>query len=200
MEGGSTSKTGLNIHLMPLTTEKAYLQAAAAGNEKAFKVLFSSYFPKLKGFINGLLQDPDEAEDIAQDIFVSLWLNRACLEEIDNLNAYLFHIAKNAAYRHIEHTLLFLDYLRTCQTDGSGKNETDGTEPHIYAKETASLISAYTEQMPAQRKRVYKMSREEGLNSTEIAEQLGIDKRTVENHLSKALSDLRKIINAFFCF
>lgn len=188
---------------MPLTTEKAYLQAAAAGNEKAFKVLFSSYFPKLKGFINGLLHDPDEAEDIAQDIFVSLWLNRACLEEIANLNAYLFHIAKNAAYRHIERTLLFQDYLRTCQTNGSVKNETDGTEPRLYAQETASLISAYTEQMPAQRKKIYKMSREEGLSSTEIAEQLGIDKRTVENHLSKALSDLRKIIPtflSFFCF
>lgn len=185
---------------MPLTTEKVYLQAAANGDEKAFKVLFSSYFPKLKGFINGLLHDPNEAEDIAQDIFVSLWLNRACLKEIESLNAYLFHLAKNAAYRHIERTVLFQDYLRTRRTDGSGNNETEETEPRLYAEETASLISAYTEHMPAQRRKIYKMSREEGLSSTQIAEQLGINKRTVENHLSKALSDLRKIINAFFSF
>ena len=75
-----------------------------------FEAFFLDYYPRIKGFINGLLQNAEEAEDISQDIFALLWQNRGNLKLIDNLDAYLFRIARNAVFRHIERSLLFQNY------------------------------------------------------------------------------------------
>ena len=90
--------------------EKQLLKAISEGDEKAFKTFFLYYYPRIKGFINGLLQSQEEAEDLSQDIFLTLWNNRSSLHTINNLKPYLFRISKNAVYRHIERALLFRNY------------------------------------------------------------------------------------------
>ena len=67
---------------MKLENEKALIRTIAEGNTKSFEVLFYSYYPRLKGFICDLLQSPEEAEDISQDIFTTLWQNRTRYELI----------------------------------------------------------------------------------------------------------------------
>lgn len=180
---------------MDSATEKGYLYAVSRGDGQAFQVLFVHYFPRVKRFISGILQNEEEAEDISQDIFVSLWQNREQLNKIENLNAYLFRIAKNTIFRHIERLLLFKEYLQQ-QTDHSllFPPEDKSMEEEIYAKELEYLISIAVEKMPSKRKQIYKMSRTEGLSNEEIAERLTISKRTVENHLTLALADIRKLI------
>ena len=127
-----------------------------------------------------------------------MWQNRDRLTGIDNLNAYLFRIAKNTVFRHIERSLLFKDYQEQ-QTERSllFPTNNDSIEEEIYAKELEYLISIAVEKMPSQRKRIYQMSRMEGLSNEEIAERLAISKRTVENHLTLALADIRKLIGFF---
>ena len=63
--------------------EKQLLKAISEGDEKAFKTFFLSYYPRIKGFINGLLQSQEEAEDLSQDIFLTLWNNRSSLHTIN---------------------------------------------------------------------------------------------------------------------
>lgn len=183
---------------MDFATEKRDIEAISRGDEQAFESLFLHYFPRIKGFINGLLQNEEEAEDISQDIFVSMWQNREKLTEIENLNAYLYRIAKNTVFRHIERSLLFKDYLQQ-QTEYAvfTTTDNDSVEEELYAKELEFLISATVDKMPPQRKQIYRMSRVEGLSNDEIAKQLSISKRTVENHLTLALADIRKIIGLF---
>ena len=60
---------------MDFATEKGYIEAVSRGDEQAFESLFLHYFPRIKGFISGILQNEEEAEDISQDIFVSMWQN-----------------------------------------------------------------------------------------------------------------------------
>ncbi len=183
---------------MDSATEKGYIEAVSKGDEQAFESLFLHYFPRIKGFISGILQNEEEAEDISQDIFVSMWQNKDRLTGIENLNAYLFRIAKNTVFRHIERSLLFRDYQQQQaerSSFSSANNET--IEEEIYAKELEYLISVAVEKMPSQRKQIYKMSRMEGLSNDEIAERLVISKRTVENHLTLALADIRKLIGFF---
>ena len=63
--------------------EKQLLKAISEGDEKAFKTFFLYYYPRIKGFINGLLQSQEEAEDLSQDIFLTLWNNRSSLHTIN---------------------------------------------------------------------------------------------------------------------
>lgn len=183
---------------MEALDEKQLLQAISEGDEKAFKTFFLYYHPRVKGFINGLLQSHKEAEDISQDIFLSLWNNRSSLATINNIKAYLFRICKNAAYRHIERALLFKNYQEKQSTYKNPLPDTNETDENIRLQELELLVAMVVEKMPTQRKRIYKMSRDLGMNNEEIAEKLGISKRTVENHLSQALSDIRKILYLTF--
>lgn len=172
-------------------------KAISMGDSKAFESLFMLYFPRIKGFINGLLQNNEEAEDIAQDIFVNLWQNRQSLQQVDNLNAYLYRIAKNTVYRHIERSLLFQNYQQRQIELSITATDNDEIEKQIYANELELLINIVVEHMPTQRRNIFKMSREEGLNNDEIATRLCISKRTVENHLTTALASIRKTMTFF---
>ena len=158
-------------------------------------MLFYSYYPRLKGFICDLLQSPEEAEDISQDIFTTLWQNRTSLDKIDNISPYLFRIAKNAVYRHIQRNMLFKNYQQKQTESTPNVIEDNDIYKYIDAKELELLITIAVERMPPQRQRIYKMSREQGMSNDEIAASLCINKRTVENHLTQALADIRKLLS-----
>lgn len=175
-------------------TEKQILEAISKGDEKAFETFFLYYYPQVKGFICGLLQSQEEAEDISQDIFLMLWNNRSSLNTINNFKSYLFRVCKNAVYRHIERELLFKNYQQKQTEKTVSLPETNEIDDNIHLKELELLVAMAVEKMPPQRKKIYKMSRESGMSSDEIAQTLGINKRTVENHLSQALTDIRKIL------
>lgn len=179
---------------MQTINERQLLEDISKGDEKAFKVFFLHYYPQVIGFISGLLQSQEEAEDISQDIFLMLWSNRASLNAINNFKAYLFRICKNAVYRHIERALLFKSYQQKQTEKIVSITESNEIDDNIQLKELELLIAMAVEKMPPQRKKIYKMSRESGMSSDEIAQILGINKRTVENHLSQALTDIRKVL------
>ena len=67
-------------------------------------------------------------------------------------------------------------------------------ESELNAKELELIIAIAVERMPSQRRKIYQMSREQGLSNENIARELNISKRTVENHLTQALADIRKIL------
>jgi len=187
---------------MEFTEEQILLRALSRGDEKAFEVLFMRYFPKVKRFISGLLQDDIIAEDLAQDILLKIWQKREAMEKIENLNAYLYRASRNAVYQHLRHILLVNEYGEKQQEHLSRQQDEGGEniEGYIFAEELLLLIQHTVEKMPAQRKKIYEMSRKEGKNNDEIAQLLAINKRTVENHLTQALADIRKMLKRFYLF
>ena len=181
--------------------EKQLLKAISEGDEKAFKTFFLYYYPRIKGFINGLLQSQEEAEDLSQDIFLTLWNNRSSLHTINNLKPYLFRISKNAVYRHIERTLLFRNYQQKETEKHSPPQESNETDDTIHLKELELLVTMVVEKMPPQRQKIYKMSRESGINNEEIARELSINKRTVEPPFTSTYRHPKSIIhNLYFIF
>lgn len=178
-------------------TEKEQLFNLSKVDTKAFNDLFMLYFPKIKLFLSGFLDSDTEAEDLAQDVFVKVWQSRQSLTKIENMNAYLYRIAKNTLYTYLDRSF-FPDQIN--ETNPSHIPSIDELEELIFAKELEELIDIAIEKMPPQRKTIFCLSRKQGLSNEAIALQLNISKRTVETHISAALTDLRKVISILLIF
>lgn len=175
--------------------ETHYLEQLGQGNHQAFDALFMLYHPKVKNFLKGFIKDEEEARDMAQELFFKIWLNREQIAHLTSFNAYLFRMARNLVYDYYEHTLVKENYE---EKQKNKANYSDLIEENLYAHELELLIDLTVSQMPEQRRRIFTLSRIEGYSNVEIAQQLEINKRTVENHLTQALADLRKAIRSAF--
>ena len=80
------------------------------------------------------------------------------------------------------------------------EEEAESSDEILFAKEISLLVEMAVCKMPVQRRKIYQMSREKGISNNEIAEELGISKKTVENQLSLALQEIKRVISAFLIF
>lgn len=171
--------------------EKEDLQAVVAKDIEAFERIFKQYQPKLVSFLMGFLHDEAMSEDMAQDIFLYLWENSDKLAKVRSFSTYLFQIAKYNVYNYFDRLLVRERYTieQVMQM-----NNAVSVEDELFLKDLQKYIEATINAMPPQRQRIFRMSRYDGLSNGEIACKLKINKRTVENHLTAALADLRKIL------
>ncbi len=170
------------------------MEELSKGNHEAYRKLFMRYYPKVRYFILGLVKSEEEADDLAQDVFVKLWTNRQQFVEVKTFGAYLYVSAKNTTFNYIE--------SRQKRQEGLDKKISDDDSafsPHeeMVAKDLQLLVDMVVNSMPSQRKIIYRLSREVGLSNDEIAGQLQLAKKTVENHLNLALKELRDAILLF---
>lgn len=171
-------------------TETEYLKQLAKGDHHSYELLFLHYHPKILHFLYGFIKEEEEAFDMAQDIFYKVWIHRESMGGVSSFKAYLFSMARHHIYNHYEHNLVRSKYAAT----QLGLSAEYDMEEEFYAKELSSFIESAVEKMPEQRKTIFRLSRKDGFSGEEIAEQMNLSKRTVENHLSNALNDLRKAI------
>jgi RNA polymerase sigma-70 factor (ECF subfamily) len=170
-----------------------HVAAVARGDHEAFKALFMLYFPKVKLFIVRLVKSDAVAEELAQDIFVKVWEKRQTLTAVASVNAYLYRMAKNAVLNYLQHKCVENRYVE--QQTFSDNLSADAL---FHAKEAALLIQLTVAKMPAQRKRIFELSRTSHLKNEEIAQTLNLSKKTVENHINLALKEIREALKNFF--
>lgn len=169
------------------------IQALQQGSHQAFEEVFLTYFTKVKCYILQLIRSESESEELAQDVFVRLWANHHTIRADQSLDAYLFTMAHHAACNWLKHKAVRDNYLEMTIPPEFATTP----EELLYAREIGLLIEMAVNQMPEQRKRIFRMSRNEGYTNDDIANKLQITKKTVENQLSLALKELRKIIGLF---
>lgn len=171
-------------------------RALAHDDREVFNRLFEKLYPKVKYFITGLCHDEEEAENLTQNLFLRLWAKRDRLKRVDNISSYVFTMAYNESINFIRHSLTFT----TLPIDSGIDEVGDGTDPQrdVEYKELIQKVREKIDRMPTQRRKIFIMSREEGLSNREIAERLGISQRTVEAHISASLKELRKLIPLLF--
>ncbi len=165
----------------------------SAGSQEAFNEIFRAYYGKVVNFVNSLVKSHSVSEDLSQEVFVNLWNSRHALGEVRSLNAYIYTIARN----------ITIDYLRkrriACDSIGKSVDFLDSemTDEKYFAMEKELMIRLAVATFPERRRRIFTMSRFEGMSNSDIAETLGITKKTVENQINLSIRDIKKIIGAF---
>jgi len=164
-------------------------------DEHAFTEIYNRYWSKLFAIAANKIKELDEAEEIVQDIFVSLWKRRNELGVIDTLSSYL---AVSVKYRVIK----ILDKRNNQQKYSDYSQHTvnltdDSTQQWLEFEELRNRLAAFVADLPEKCRLVYQLSRDSGFSQKRIAAELGISEKTVEAHLGKALKTLRTRLSQF---
>lgn len=160
------------------------------GSESAFRHIYERYGAKLFYFARNLNVQVEDAREIVQETFIRLWEYRLQADPRLSLNAYLFTIARNLIYNQVKKHAVRQRYLAGMLREGEPSGEMRDTE--LWA-----LIDGVMQELPEKCREVFRLSRFDGVMNQQIAEQLGISKSTVENHLNKALRHFRKRLAEF---
>jgi RNA polymerase sigma-70 factor (ECF subfamily) len=170
----------------------AEITAVQAGNEAMFETWFHRYYAELGRFAASFLSDPEEARDLVQRVFVKLWEKRAELPADLKLRSYLFTAVRNACYNLLEHKKVRHQHSRYTQQQPTAWEVSP--EILLEAKELAQRIDAAIDALPDRCREAFVLSRKEGLSYQEIADQMGISRKTVEAQMGKALKLLREAL------
>ena len=173
-----------------LISERRLLAKLKKGSLIAFDGLFDHYSNRLFYFAYGYLKSEADAEEIVQEVFMKVWERRTFIKEELSFKSYLFTIAYNA----IQKQFIKRNYQREyCNSLLLSADETDNiTVEGINYNSLKELVDSLVNQLPPRRKEVYIKSRNEGLSTKEIAQEMNISIKTVENQLTQALKFLKE--------
>ena len=173
--------------------EQYCLKELSGGSRHAFERLFLEWHPRLVDFFTRVLDSPDApdlANDFAQDIFFDIWMSRSKFSQVNSFSAYLFKMARYKIYNHFDRQAVISRYKHELSVADSGA--VPSGESALYAMERESLMLRILNRLPGKRRKVFMMSRLLGFSNDQIASELGISKRTVENQITSVLSVFRK--------
>lgn len=176
------------MHTRETDSDQELARLVAAGDEEAFRFLFFRYKDKLYISLLKICGSSDIAQDCVQEIFIKLWVRRASLTEIDSIEAYLYRMTSNIAFNALRSEKREQDRRKI---NVAKDIEDESPDSRLRTKEVEEAIQHVVDQLPAQQKKVYELSRKHGLNNDEIAAQMQISAFTVKNHLAKALQSLK---------
>lgn len=159
------------------------------GNDRAFRKLFDDYHAKVYHYVLRFTRSEDDAEDMAQQVFVKIWENRKKIDPERSLDAYIFTIAHHLACRYLKQKARPVFRAATPE-----EVTAPSTEDMIYLHELSELTRLRIDQLPEKRQIIFKMHYEEYLSDEEIAEALGLSVHTVRSQLVKASKSIREFI------
>jgi len=175
--------------------EEALLKLAA-GDLAAYRFLFDRHFADLCNFLRIYLHSKEFSEEVALEIFEFVWEKRQTLQIRATFRSFLFSSAKNRAISHYrrEHKVIFT----SLELGDTAKSDEMNSQHFMEEHELRGFINQAISQLPEKSRKIYLMAWEENLSHKEIAAQLGITPKTVENHVGIALRKLREALRPFY--
>ena len=169
--------------------ESFFINGLKTRNKVVFDFIFHYYYSGLCAFAEKITGSQETAEDIVQDLFATLWINNAQITISSSLKNYLFTSVKNRSLDILRHEKTKTKKLTILV---SSKQSNENLSTMWFAEsELAQRVEKCLEKLPPRCKEILVLSRFEGLKNQEIADKLGISKRTVELQISNALKSLR---------
>lgn len=170
-------------------SEQEIVGAIKQGNERIFEETFRKYYQSLCNYANSILKEMDESEEIVQNLFLSIWEKRSDLEITISLKSYLYRAVHNHCLNRIKHLKIREEYQQYATNFYDASYES--VSQTIMKNELEQKIEEAIKKLPEQCRLIFRMSRFEELKYNEIAEQLELSPKTVENQIGKALKFLR---------
>ncbi|SHH85507.1 RNA polymerase sigma-70 factor, ECF subfamily [Chryseolinea serpens] len=160
-----------------------------SGDITAFEMLFRTYYQPLCNYAYTFVQDRDEAEEIVQSTFLNVWEKRDNLSIHTGVKPYLYAMVRNASLNVLKHEKIKQQHV-TMEL-AVAERSVESVTRTVMASELETKIYKAMDKLPEQCRLVFKLSRFEELKYSEIAEQLDISIKTVENQMGKALKIMR---------
>ena len=170
-------------------TEQDVIEAIRQGDERAYEVVFRQHYAPLCRYARQFLSDSDEAEEEVQAMFLALWERRDSLIITTSLKSYLFRAVHNRCLNRIKHLAIRDEHRQ--HTLYMGEIMAESPVHTLLGDELAERLQVAIQKLPEQCRLAFTLSRFDELKYQEIADQLGISIKTVENQIGKALRMLR---------
>ena len=158
-------------------------------DETTFKELYQLHWEKVFAVCYNNLQDVEVAKGMVQEIFKSLWERRQELEITVSVERYLLRAAKLKVFEHLRNTKVRREHIQHIRMLECGSAHC--TENDVIYNSLKEKVSGLVDTLPNQCRKVFKLSREQGLSNREISQSLLISERAVEYHITRALSTLK---------
>lgn len=164
----------------------------SADKYSSFQTLFSEQYSSLCNYANGFVNDLNDAEDVVQEVFIKIWQNRQDLIGTDQVRFYLFTATRNnciSLLRKRKHPAMGGDDIEKLAHIAD-----EGPRQAIPPEDIHALVGRALGQLPPQCQLIFKMSRFNKLTYAQIAEELNLSVKTIENQMGKALRILRDFV------
>ncbi|WP_430814843.1 RNA polymerase sigma-70 factor [Carboxylicivirga sp. RSCT41] len=171
------------------------IQGIERGDEAAYQELFLKYYTQLVVFARKVVIDDDLARELVQDVIVNFYEKRGEIKIHSSLKAHLYQSVRNRCLNQIKHSQIRRDHHANIYL--TEKNSEAYMDDKLEETELEQKIFSIIQTLPAQCKKIFEMSRFEGITNQEIADKLELSKRTVETQISKALKVLRTNLSGY---
>lgn len=176
--------------------EQVLIDKIRKGDEEVFEEFFRTWYPKLCLFANQYVQSPDLSRDVVQEVFIRIWDNREEFEVHSSLKAYLYQAVKNQSISHLRKKKTTVDILEATEIE-SDRYEMD--EISLFKGQSfSSRIWREVDQLPERKRTIFTLYRKHGLSYKEIAEVMGIKRKTVENQMGRAVHFLKEKLQSIY--
>jgi RNA polymerase sigma-70 factor (ECF subfamily) len=170
---------------------RALVSRIRAGDVPAFELLYRDYWNQLFNFGFRYVQSAEEAEDVVQEVFFSIWRNRGEWHVGTSLQNYLFVAVRNAAIGRLRRNATMQRWRERAIAEDSTRSE-QAVDALIDSADAAAEIERALAEMPPKRRAVCALRWLDGLTYAQIAERLGINEKTVENHIGSGIKFMRE--------
>lgn len=176
-------------------TDQEYFLEIQSGHVPAFEMLFKTHYQPLCRYASTYLKDPDGAEEVVQDAFIGIWEKREGISIETSLKSYLYRVVRNACLNELKHEQVKQKYMEDqVQQDEKTSEAADHLAIH---EELEAKVRKAIDRLPEQCRLIFTMSRFEELKYQEIADQLNLSVKTVENQMGKALKLMRLYLKEY---
>ncbi|MGA0556721.1 RNA polymerase sigma-70 factor [Larkinella sp. VNQ87] len=172
-------------------TDQEVIHAIRLGDESAFEAVFRQHYAPLCQYARTFLHDWDDAEETVQAVYMTIWEKREGLEITVSLKSYLYRAVHNRCLNRIRHLSVQAEHREQAAYEVDLYQTSEAPMQSLIADELSDRVQEAIQRLPEQCRLIFTMSRFDELKYQEIADQLGLSIKTVENQIGKALRILR---------